>query len=49
MDPGADNFMTPVLFVVAFTLLDPQIIMNFKTSLCTGFAKLSLLSLAHQT
>ena len=49
MDPGVDNLITTVLFVVALTLLHPAIIVNFKTSLCASFTKLGWLSLAHQT
>jgi hypothetical protein len=49
MNPGVDNLLTTVLFVVALTLLHPAIVVNFKTSLCAGFTKLGWLSLAHQT
>jgi hypothetical protein len=49
MDPGVDNLITTVLFVVAFTFLHPPIEVNFKTGLCAVFTKLGWLSLAHQT
>ena len=40
MDPGVDNLITTVLFVVAFTFLHPPIEVNFKTGLCAVFTKL---------